>query len=376
MKGRWLANLVLLVLVLLLAAAIRHELTESRMPPTLTELVASEMLLIEINREGEPKIELARSPQGWRMERPLRVDANSEQVESLLAILNTPVHRSFPEQAAALEELDLAPPRLRLRLDTLELAVGGIDPLGQHRYVASGGLVHLIDDRFYHLLIAPPIDYVSPRLLPRGFVPIFGRMEGAPLDLDSLTALAEVVAERVESRPGNLEGSPVELEAADGSSLSFLVSADRRRWGRLDADLLHVLTEGPSLAQDPHAIDPTPPPAVLAPDASTTGSDPSVPGPAAASDSRLEPPPFEASQDPFAPLAEAVEPLAPLSPPDLIVTDEDLAAPPAEVRLSPEADAPLPSSRGGPLRGEPDKEPPYGFGQDPFAPDPPPVLVQ
>ncbi|MBK5966191.1 hypothetical protein CCR95_19415 [Thiocystis minor] len=375
MKGRWLINAVLLALVLVLAALIQRDLDSARTPPTLSDLVASDLLLIEIAREGELTIQLGQSLQGWRLEAPLAVDADPERIDKLLAILDTQVHRSIPQAAAALDQLDLASPRIRLRLNTLELAFGGIDPVGQYRYVASEGLIHLIDDRFYPLLIAPPLDYVSRRLLPRGFVPVFGRLAGVPLAADALDGLEELVAERIEPLTGEPSGSPVELKAEDGTTLRFLVSEDRRRWSRslpvsalqqgpkasvaAPYSLLYVLTTAPVLNEDPSAIDPAPPAPEVAPP-----------------DRVLESDPFSEQMqgerdDPFAPPSDPEESSFDEPDPDAILPgDVELGRPP-EVRLTPDGQAPpVDVRRRSKLRGEPDKAAPIGFGEDPFAPDP------
>ena len=375
MKGRWLINAVLLALVLVLAALIQRDLDSARTPPTLSDLVASDLLLIEIAREGELTIQLGQSLQGWRLEAPLAVDADPERIDKLLAILDTPVHRSIPQAAAALDQLDLASPRIRLRLNTLELAFGGIDPVGQYRYVASEGLIHLIDDRFYPLLIAPPLDYVSRRLLPRGFVPVFGRLAGVPLAADALDGLEELVAERIEPLTGEPSGSPVELKAEDGTALRFLVSEDRRRWSRslpvsalqqgpkagvaAPYSLLYVLTMAPVLNEDPNAIDPTPPAPEVAPPDRVLESDP------------FSEQAQDESNDPFAPPSDLEESSFDEPDPDAILPgDVELGRPP-EVRLTPDGQAPpVDVRRRSKLRGEPDKATPIGFGEDPFAPDP------
>lgn len=383
MKGRWLLNGLLLALVLLLASEIQRDIARARVPPTLSDLVASDLLLIEIVREGEPTIKLGQSLQGWGLETPMRVDADPDRVEKLLAILNTPVHRSLPQTSAALDQLGLASPSIRLRLNTLELAFGGIDPVGQFRYVASEGLVHLIDDRFYHLLIAPPIDYVSRRLLPRGFTPVFGRLAGVPLAADALTGLEDIVAERIEPLIGDPTGSPAEFKAADGSALRFLVSDDRRRWSPsapvgtakkavegsagVPPSLLYVLTTAPVLTEDPNAIDPTPPAPAL--DAVTTGSDFPVSDPLMDPEATFEQRQGEVN-DPFAPQPDQGESMLSEPDPDAILPGDVELGPPPEVRLTPDGQATNSVKRGSKLRGEPDKVAPIGFGEDPFAPDP------
>lgn len=366
MAGRWLTNLMLLLVLALLALGIRQELAREGRPQTLAGLDPKDLRLIEVEREGEPRIRIERGPDGWRLLEPLAVDADQDRLERVLAILDAPVQRSFPEQSAALEELGLAPSKLRLRLDSLTLAFGGLDPLSQQRYVAADGLVHLIEDRFYHLLIAPPIDFVSRALLPAGQPAAFATLGGVPLAADSLGVLAGLTAERVEPLAGEIAGEPVQVKFADGRALRFLVSEDRRRWSRLDQKLRYVLTNGFLLELDPGATDPTPPePPSSTPDPMSSQT---LVGDDGAGMGDLEPQGGfpESEPDPEDPFAPAADPEAPvfegMTPPEVRLRPEGMGA-------SRDAEDDGEDGAGG-FGAEPYKDPPQGFGMDPFAPDP------
>ncbi|MTW22352.1 hypothetical protein [Allochromatium palmeri] len=370
MSGRWLINGLLLVVLAVLVVAIRAELERTRFVPTLTDLAVADLYRVEIARTGEPTITLIQTAIGWRLETPFQVDADNGRVTQLLGLLEAPVERSFPAQSVDLRELGLSPVRLRLALDARELQFGVTDPIGQTRYVASEGLVHLIQDRFYHLLIAPPIDYVSPQLVPRGFGPVFGRLGGVPLTPETLNDLMGLHAERVEVLAETPSGAPVALKSDDGTTLRFLVSEDRRRWARLDQRLLYVLTDAPELTLDPNAVDPTPPePQPLSPRPALFDELPeSVPSPDT-------PPDAPMASDPFAQPAQLDDSMT--QAPEPIVPSDGQPGEPTVVRLSPDGRAvPVEIPEAEPaapefsLPGEPYKAAPSGFGQDPFAPDP------
>ncbi|NEX18785.1 hypothetical protein G3480_00345 [Thiorhodococcus mannitoliphagus] len=384
MKQRWLINLVLLIAVVVLAMLMRSEINAGRSVPTLTDLEAKNLYRIRIARDGDPTIVLAQDLLGWKMEEPMQVDADDARVQKLLEILDTPVIRSFPEASAALDELKLAPPRLKLQLDSEVLSFGDIDPLGQSRYVAAAGLVHLISDRFYHLLIAPPIDYVSLKLLPRDFNPVFGRLDGIPLTTASVTGLNEVIAERVETLAEDPSGVQAALKMDDGTTLRFIVSESRRRWARLDQGLLYVLTEPPELELDPNAVDPTPPEPVAASPMPAAApvvmptEEPMIPD-TMIPDTMIQMSPDEIIVDTFGPVPTQRVPYAPPGDPNRIIPgDARLSEPPVfkltpdgrEIPLSPEVPSPpqrLPQS---------ESANPFGFGVDPFAPNPPAGTVQ
>ena len=345
MKARWLVNLVLLLVLAALGLGIRHIVSVADSPQTLIATAAAEVRRIEVERAGEPRIRLEQTPDGWRMREPMDLDADQGQVERLLSGLRTPVQRSFPAQSAALGELGLAPAKLQVRLDDLILGFGGLDPLGQRRYVAADGLVHLIDDGVYARLIAPPIDYCSRQLLPRATPPVYATLNGVPLAGASLKTLAGLTAERLEPMTGDLSGEPLQVRFGDGTTLRLLVSADRRRWTRLDQRLRYVLGDGLLLELDPTAIDPGPPPGLPAPSADSTAPNTQAP-------------------DPVAPAVTAAPaPDAPLETPPVVRLSPD-----QEQSDQPDAEA----EAGAGFGAEPYKAPPAGFGIDPFAPDPAP----
>ena len=362
MAARWIANLILLLMLLGLGLTIHHVLTVADPPQTLTGIVAAELRLIEVERDGEPRIQLERTQDGWRLREPVDLDAEPGQVERLLGVLTAPVQRSFPAQSAALRELGLDPARLRLTLDNLRLGFGGLDPLGSRRYVyaPADGLVHLIEDSVYPRLIAPPIDYYSRKLLPRGQSPSYATLNGVPLSANSLKNLTGLTAERVEPMTEELSGEPLQVKFGDGALLRFVVSADRRHWTRLDLKVRYVLSDSLLLELDPSAVDPGPP--GLPPSAAVPR--PVAPPARAPTKPAVPPTTPTATADPFAPSAELPAIAAP-----------DPGAPPV-VRLSPDQrpgggspDQPPPGQA--PPAGfgvEPYKAPPAGFGVDPFAP--------
>jgi hypothetical protein len=247
MKARWAANLVLLILVAALAAAMRHELASERRAATLTGLDPNRITQVEIQRAGKPVIHLARTVGGWRMESPYAVAANEAKVDQLVKIASTPVFRSLPESARP-DRLGLAPAHIRLTLDGLRLRFGDTDPISHRRYVAIGDRIHLIDDGFQYHLLAPATDYASRRLLPPDFRPVAGTLDDQPLTAQTLAELGSLIATRVTPAGEELSGQILSLrERETGQTIRFLISADRRRWTRVDLHLSYLLGAAPAL---------------------------------------------------------------------------------------------------------------------------------
>jgi hypothetical protein len=264
LKARWGVNLALLILVAGMAAAMRNELATERRAGTLTGLDPNRITRVEIQRAGEPVIRLVRTAEGWQMQSPYALAANDEKVDQLVQIASTPVFRTLP-QSANPERLGLAPAPIRLTLDGLTLRFGDTDPIGQRRYVAIGNQIHLIDDGFQYHLLAPATDYLSRRLLPTDFRPVAGTLDGQPLTRQTLDELGGITATGVTPAGEELSGDILSLQAREtGETIRFLISADRRRWTRVDLHLRYLLAAAPTLRTAP----PSPPVAGPAPPAS------------------------------------------------------------------------------------------------------------
>lgn len=350
MSGRWLINLALAAALLVLTSLIMAELQRPEQLPRLAEPGALPPRLIAIERPGEPVIRLQANAEGeWSLIEPLRVDAERARVESLLSILISPVTRSMPVESLDMAALGLAPPRLWLRIDTLELAIGASSPIGQQRYVASGAMVHLIDERFTHLLMVPAREFVSRALLPRGFAPVAASLDGVALSAETLEILTSLRAERIEALAREALVSLIEVSSVDGRTLRFEVSADRRLWARPELGLAYRLVRAPELETDADGeMAPVP----------LSEPEPHSPQPAS----------MMSIGDPFAPVAPLPDaaPLDPFANPEAPLPGDLPLGEPPPVRLSPDEQIEQDSDGFGAERY---KEPPPGFGVDPFAPD-------
>lgn len=263
MRSRWLVNLLLLILVIALGALMHWELEQGRRVATLTGLLPEQITEITIQRPERPVVHLVQGVDGWRMEAPYQVPAETGRIGELSRIAGTRVHRSLPQGTDA-ELLGLDADNLRLTLNGLVLRFGDLDPIAQHRYVTIGEQVHLIGDGFFHHLSASAEDYVDRKLLPAGFQAGTGALDGVSLTSAQLAELHGLAAETLEPLGSELTGRLLSLSSEDGrQSLRFLVSADGLGWSRLDLRLRYLLATPPvwavmeaEAAVDPDTADP------------------------------------------------------------------------------------------------------------------------
>jgi osmoprotectant transport system ATP-binding protein len=191
LKRRWLLNLALFAVVLVLAVSARLEQRQDLLTTTLTSMPVQQIQSLSLKRPGEPRMRLARKDNGWHMLEPFVAPAADAPTTKLLPIAATYVHRTLPAATLDLQRLRLDPAMISLRLDDLELRFGTTEPVHDWRYVQIGDLVHLIDDGFLAQLLAPAQDYLDRRLLPKNFSPGLGNLDGRPIGAGVLgTALA------------------------------------------------------------------------------------------------------------------------------------------------------------------------------------------
>jgi hypothetical protein len=134
--------------------------------PALTSLTPAAITSIRIERKAQPAIALKKEASGWRLTEPLQLPANTVVVESLLGLTQAASHAQWVAASLDLEKFKLKSPRIRVRLNDVELGFGDTEPLEGRRYVLAGNTVHLITDGYYPKLIAPPASFVSLALLP------------------------------------------------------------------------------------------------------------------------------------------------------------------------------------------------------------------
>jgi hypothetical protein len=336
MRARWTLNFLLLILVVGLGWAVQRDLRVAREASLLTGMDPVAIEGVELSRPGRDTVKLERvSGGGWRMTAPYRIPADADRVARLLQVVQAPVVRSFPAEGADLERLGLAPDPIRISLGGQTLRFGGTEPIDRLRYVAAGDLVHLTQDLYYHLLVAPAPDYVDPHPF-AGLTLAGGELNGEALDPATLAVLPGVKAERVETLAGDLAGRILSVREQGGETqLRFLVSPDGLRWSRPDLRLTYLVASPPPALVDQEAAGvaadsgqddarialPSVPPGTLPERASglVEGLAPtSTPEPAegevAGRPNRLEAGSGEAIVNPDAPVEMRVERLSPAGP--------------------------------------------------------------
>jgi hypothetical protein len=159
-------NSILLLLAAILAGLAwwGEQPADTEEMPRLTPLSPGRLTRIRIERPGHKPLRLQRRNGGWWLQEPIQVRAHDFRVRALAAIAETRSHGDYPLDDPARFGLDQ--PMARLWLDGTEIVFGGTDSIHHRRYVAVGGRLHLIDDRFFQHIKAGPAGFASLELLP------------------------------------------------------------------------------------------------------------------------------------------------------------------------------------------------------------------
>ncbi|MFP5344619.1 MAG: DUF4340 domain-containing protein [Gammaproteobacteria bacterium] len=167
MRARLWLNIGLLLLVLALALLAYYQPGLAPQPPAkLTSLGAQHVTRLRIEQDGQPPLVLEKQAGKWSITGPVRVEANTLRVETVLRLAEAESLARFP--ARDLERFKLDTPLLRVWLNDVEIAFGDSAPLGRQRYLLLDGTVHLIADEVYYYLRGGLPLFAGNNLLPQG----------------------------------------------------------------------------------------------------------------------------------------------------------------------------------------------------------------
>jgi hypothetical protein len=112
-------------------------------------------------------IVLTKTNDQWQMSQPYKNGANALRINKFLELSRTRSHSQYSVADINLQQLKLSAPDLIISLNDTKLLFGTTDALKGYRYVQINNTVHLITDRFSHLVRGQATSLLSPALLPK-----------------------------------------------------------------------------------------------------------------------------------------------------------------------------------------------------------------
>lgn len=155
----------MLVLTISLAALVWLSLEQQKnsvQKTPLTSLSPDQVSLIVIEDSKGSIIRLEHKANGWMMTQPSMEKADDDMVNRLLEITQSNSIRRF-KATQELTQYGLNPPQAVLTLNKTRIEMGTLHPMNQRRYMRVGNMIHLINDRFPHLLQATAKSYIATK---------------------------------------------------------------------------------------------------------------------------------------------------------------------------------------------------------------------
>jgi len=158
--------LALIVLVAVLAFEPGKKILEKAV--LLTQLTPTDIQKIAIEQNSQHTIILSKIDNQWQMSKPYNNQANTLSIKKLLALASAKSHAQYPVTDIKLKQLKLSTPDLTITLNKTKLIFGTTDAIKGYRYIQINNAVHLITDRYSHLVRGQASKLLSPALLPKG----------------------------------------------------------------------------------------------------------------------------------------------------------------------------------------------------------------
>ena len=172
MHARNLLNLALVAVAIFLGLAVYFKpgLQPEPAPQPLMTLPGPEQASsIHIERLTRDPLSFTRRNDRWYLTNgEQELPASKFQLQALLRLLDATSTGHYAADTVELESLGLEPPQVTVTIDEVEILLGNTESLGNRRYALIDGTVHLIEDRYQHLINAGWTNFIERKLVPAG----------------------------------------------------------------------------------------------------------------------------------------------------------------------------------------------------------------
>ncbi len=168
MNKKLLLNLFLFMTVLLLAAVIFYSEEDNNTLPRISDLNKN----IDINAINSITIQhnnnntvINRNSDGhWQITQPINIAANDFRINSILKLLNAPVHKHYPFELIGSKKFGYTGTSIKFNDQTISFGI--TNPATKFRYVRLNDTVYTIEDVYSPLVTSHFSTLVSLNLLP------------------------------------------------------------------------------------------------------------------------------------------------------------------------------------------------------------------
>ena len=158
-------NLVLSIIVITLAIVIYYSEEPNIQLDRLTDSDVNSINSIII-QNNKNEATLIKKTERWEFTQPISVAANNFRINSLLKLLNAPVHNQYPIDEVNLADTGLEKSATKISFDGQEITFGIDNAATGLRYIQLNNYVYTIEDVYYPLISSNFSTLVSFNLLP------------------------------------------------------------------------------------------------------------------------------------------------------------------------------------------------------------------
>ncbi len=160
-------NLVLFIVVISLASVIYFSEETSMELDRLSTINVDEITSINIQHNQNTTAITKQQDGHWQISLPVNLAANDFRINSVLELVNAPVHNKYSIDEIDLKNTGLDRPVTTIKLNELSIAFGIVNPATKLRYIRLGDYVYTIEDVYYPLLSSHFGTLVSLNLIPK-----------------------------------------------------------------------------------------------------------------------------------------------------------------------------------------------------------------
>ena len=161
-----LLNLVLFLVVISLASIIYFSEEESTELEKISNSNITGISTIKIQHNKNTTTIIKSANAHWKITEPVAVDANNFRINSILKLLNAPVHNQYSLDEINTSDTGLAKPLTSIQFNNHTIEFGITNPATNLRYIKYNNTVYTIEDVYYPLLSSHFATLVSLNLLP------------------------------------------------------------------------------------------------------------------------------------------------------------------------------------------------------------------
>ncbi|HHJ34371.1 MAG TPA: DUF4340 domain-containing protein [Gammaproteobacteria bacterium] len=166
MSRKNLLNLFLLIIAAALASIVFFSETSSDKLAPLSTIDITAIKKITIQHNTHTTLIESQRDGHWKLRQPVEIDANDFRINSILKLVNAPVHSHYPLSDIDAETIGLDDPATKITFDDHTISFGSINPATGLRYVQLDNTIYTIEDIYYPLISSNFSALVSLNLLP------------------------------------------------------------------------------------------------------------------------------------------------------------------------------------------------------------------